>query len=49
MNNLKELYENINILGKKDRCAMYTESMGSAICLVGIEHLSFLPKILIFS
>lgn len=38
MNNLKEFYENINILGKNNRCAMYTESMGSAICLVGIEH-----------
>ena len=38
MNNLNEFYKNINILGKNDRCAMYTEGIGMAICLVGIEH-----------
>ena len=35
---LNNFYTEINALDKNDRCAMYSEGIGTAICLVGIEY-----------
>ena len=33
-----EFFNGVNTLGKNGRCAMYSESIGSYICLTGIDY-----------